>query len=457
MIGAKYDMDLLKRANPVLFSPQRYDEYPLGYDDLMQYLSTKDITSNSDPQHNRPYTYIDSLDFLLYGQGDSIDIDLDKKLACEYALYYVQSKKNNKRNKRRSLLGSKLYLDELLNNGGAQTRDWYEAMVSVLETLSVTELDAELLMKLDRLAQQQQQQHQNQQSQRGNSNHSQLTTQNISVFNRPDFGRNGTGRTGGLEHLKDSNLSHSEVFSGKTLNESDESMDEETNEIIQDLTSYLISNSIKSGINLKPTNLDNPVQFLKSAIDEILKTKRSESPALDRSSNIDMESSVSPINHQENTVDTQELETALKDLQLAHSFLTKQFEHSRAEQSQTIGKLTTTNRQLQDKLLKYHSKVAKLEEKLRDSEANKRSLEEEISKSKAQDNLMISSPIIAPELFTPASPTSPSSNGNSHSITVMRNEFKRMIIETQKKYEKELAEEREKRQKLELELDELRD
>ncbi|KAL3234619.1 Protein PEA2 [Nakaseomyces bracarensis] len=453
MIDSKYDMDLLRRANPVLFSPQRYDEYPLGYDDLMQYLSTKDITSSSDPQHNRPYTYIDSLDFLLYGQGDGdLDIDLDKKLACEYALYYVQSKKKSKRNKRRSMLGSKLYLDELLNNGGTQTRDWYEAMVSVLESVSITELEPELLLKLDRLTQQH-----NQGNGRSGSNHhhnNQLTTHNISVFNRPDFGRNGV-RNSGLELLKDSNLSHSEVFSGKTLNESDESMDDETNEVIQDLTSYLISNSIKRGIKVKPTNLDNPVQFLKNAIDEILNTRGTESPALDRSSNIDMEHSASPVNNAD-AIDTQELETALKDLQLAHSFLTKQFEHSRAEQSQTIGKLTKTNRELQDKLLKYHSKISKLEDKLRESETKKRALEDEISKSNAENNLSISSPIIAPELFTPASPSSPGSN-NSHSITVMRNEFKRMIIETQKKYEKELSEEREKRQRLELELDELKD
>lgn len=450
--GTMYDMDLLRRANPVLFSPERYDEYPLGYDDLMQYLSTKDITSQSDPQHNRPYTYIDSLDFLLYSQDeDEIDIDLDKKLACEYALYYAQSKKRQNKHKRMSLLGSRKYLDDLLYGGANHSRDWYEAVITMLENLSITELDPDTVGKLERLVK----------TNKSGVNVSMLS-HNMNGFQKPEFPRSRKQSGSGLDLMRDNNGSHSEVFSGHTLNESDDTMEEESQGIIQDLISYLISNSIKRGINVKPTNLNNPVEFLKGAIDEILdaKTDSLDNKPQDRSSNIDtLETSVTPVNFHE--ADTNELKTALNDLQLAHSFLTKQFETSRLEQSQTINRLTKTNRELQDKLLKYHAKISKLEEKLKVTEDAKTQLEDAAHKINMKENLLLSSPIMAPELFSPSTPTSglnsSPSNNNSHSITVMRNEFKRMILETQDKYEKELAEEREKRLKLEKEFEELKD
>lgn len=125
----KFDLELSRKANPLLFSPERYEEYPLKYDELKEYLFSQ---NPSHPHHNnRPYTSVDYFDYLLYtSKNDNSEIDLDRKLVSEFALYYVQKNRRNSDD-------SAPTLNDLLKLK-LGSKEWYEMMLEILESINTT-------------------------------------------------------------------------------------------------------------------------------------------------------------------------------------------------------------------------------------------------------------------------------------------------------------------------------
>lgn len=395
----KFDLELSRRANPLLFSAERYEEYPLKYDELKQYLLSQ---NPSHPHHNsRPYTSIDYFDYLLYrSKNDESEIDLDKKLVSEFALYYVQKEHLNSDDLNPTL-------NELLKLQ-PKSADWYEMMLRILESINTTGID-------------------------------QLTKENNNSFPNSKRARSST------------NMGGTDKFN-KGAYHTDKA-DDDKNEILQELTSFLMSNSIQKGIDIKPIPLDDPVKFLKNGINSILDTcvsleKNTSSPPISPNA--------AAIQEEDSSKKLEELETAFSDLQLAHNFLTKQFENDRAEYVQDIEKLTRTNRELQDKLLNNHSNLSKTEKKLHELEQENKELEKANNKlNSSRHNFGMSSPASSPVTWDPSSPSSagsPTSGSGSRSLSIMTSEFKKVLTSTQRKYEKELSDEREHRFKLEREL-----
>lgn len=395
----KFDLELSKRANPLLFCPERYEEYPLKYDELKQYLLSQ---NPSHPHHNnRPYTSIDYFDYLLYrSENDDSEIDLDKKLVSEFTLYCVQKKYSNSSDLNPTL-------NELLKLQPDST-EWYETMLKILESINTTGIN-------------------------------QLTKENNNIFPTSKRVRSST------------NMGAADKFINGSNNSGD--ANDEANEILQELTSFLMSNSIQKGIDIKPIPLDDPVNFLKNGINSILDTcvnleRNTSSPSTSHSG--------SAIQEEDSSKKLEGLETAFKDLQLAHNFLTKQFESDRAEYVQDIEKLTRTNRELQDKLLNNHSSLNKTEKKLFDLEQKNKELEKANNKLNSHKHVFsVSSPVSSPATWDPSSPSSigsPTSGSGSRSLSIMSGEFKKVLTSTQRKYEKELSDERKHRYKLEREL-----
>lgn len=367
-----YDMALMVRASPMLFSRERYEEYPMEYAELKHYLTSNGIEEFPRRQP-KPYTHVDYLDYLLYRDDETgSTIDLNKKLLCEYALYQVQS--------HRGIEGS-VTMEKLMSLE-PRSLEWYECVTSLLETINATNLDIPLLQ-----------------------------------------GSDGTSSPG-KERPEGVQRSNTIIKKNREL---------------QELTSFVLSNAIKKGIELKPVNMDNPLEFLKNAIETIIA------------------SSSQPQKEEDPQMDS--LETAFKDLQLAHSFLTKQFENDRNEYLQNIEILQRTNKELQQKLLDYHSDLSQAENKLQETE---RELEENNKRASQpqRKSFNITSPILSGDAWNEPSPGSAKSFNsaatNAHSITIMRTEFKRLLVESQRRYEKELQEERDARLKLEKELESLR-
>ncbi|CAI4038619.1 hypothetical protein SMKI_05G2310 [Saccharomyces mikatae IFO 1815] len=395
----KFDLELSRRANPLLFSPERYEEYPLKYDELKQYLLSQ---NPSHPHHNnRPYTSIDYFDYLLYrNKNDDSEIDLDRKLVSEFALYYVQKEHLNSDD-------SDPTFNELLRLQPCST-EWYEMMLKILQSLNTTGIN-------------------------------QLTKENNNHFLHTKRVRSST-TLGGTDKLNSSSNHNGHANDDK-------------NEVLQELTSFLMSNSIQKGIDIKPIPLDDPVKFLKNGINSILDTCVN----LEKTTSSTHTSlNVAAIQEEDSCKKVEELETAFSDLQLAHNFLTKQFENDRAEYVQDIEKLTRTNRELQDKLLNYHSNLSKTEKKLHDLEQTNKELEKVSNKLNSnKHNISISSPVSSPVTWGPSSPSSvgsPTSGSGSRSLSIMTSEFKKVLTSTQRKYEKELSDEREHRCRLEREL-----
>lgn len=340
-------MALLSRANPVLVSQDRCDEYPMEYDELKHYLASNGV-EDLPTRRTKTYTNVDFLDHLLYKSGASVDFD--RKVACEYALYLIQSEKRER---------SSVDIESLMALK-PKSREWYESVVGLLESINASDLEF------------------------------------------PQYGG---------ETLKRS----------KTIvkNRSD----------LQELTSFVLSNAVKKGIDLEPNNMDDSLEFLKAAFDTIC----------------------SGSGAKQDPIQKDPLETAFKDLQLAHSYLTKQFENDRNEYLENIEKLNRTNKELQQRLLDYHSDLSQIEEKLQRAE-----LELACSKEK-QRSMHITSPIFSHDSWTEASPGSAkSTNSNAYSIPIMRTEFKRLLTESQRRYEKELQEERAARAELQKELESLK-
>ncbi|QLL32688.1 hypothetical protein HG536_0D02100 [Torulaspora globosa] len=371
-----YDMALMERASPMLFSRERYEEYPMEYAELKHYLTSNGI-EDFPKRQSKPYTHVDYLDYLLYRDDETgSTIDLNKKLLCEYALYQVQSQK-------RSEVGS-ITMAKLMSLE-PRSLEWYDCLTTLLETTNATNLDIPLLQGSD---------------------------------------GSGTSSPGkGQEKSEGVNRSNTIIKKNREL---------------QELTSFVLSNAIKKGIELRPVNMDNPLEFLKNAIETII---ASSSQPRKEDSDPQMDS----------------LETAFKDLQLAHSFLTKQFENDRNEYLQNIEILQRTNKELQQKLLDYHSDLSQVENRLQETE---RELEENNKRASQpqRKSFGITSPLFSGDAWNEPSPGSAKSfnSTNAHSITIMRTEFKRLLVESQRRYEKELQEERDARLRLEKELESLR-
>ncbi|CCF56532.1 hypothetical protein KAFR_0B02340 [Kazachstania africana CBS 2517] len=360
------DYDLLKKANPLLFTQERYDEYPLNPIELAQHLSTnKNQTSSTDlVNRNRPYTDVDTLDYLFYMDDTIEEIDLEKKLACEFAIFQTSlySKQNSK--------DTTVTMDKLLNLE-IGSDEWCKQMIALLNSINGT---------------------------------------NLSVSRLKHFTKNHNDDMENNSNEKDDSTS----FKNDQM------------EIIQEITSYLLSNSIKNGIELKPniTDVDDPLKFLKSNIDSLLEVSKSNTIVK---------------NHADTNNKVDEINTAFEDLKLAHNFLTKQYEHDRSEHSKDVEKLNRTNKELQEKLLQYHSLLTKNENNT------------DNTRSTSNSDLWNQNILNSPDLNS-SNHTSP--NG-SYSLSIMRNEFKRLLMDTQRKYETELENERKFRIELEKKLDSL--
>ncbi|CCK71222.1 Pea2p KNAG_0G01640 [Huiozyma naganishii CBS 8797] len=381
------DIALLKRANPLLFTTERYDEYPTDPEELLQLLSSE---ANSDlSARERPFTELDQLDFLLYRDSVTGELDVHKKLACEYALYHAE---RIRRHRGGDHHGEKHVGFQDLKDSKTGSDEWFTRLVTLLSEISGDKMD---LSQLEKTAVHQ---------------------------TRPGDASNRQG------------------------------VARDQQDALHELTSYMLSSSIKNGIHIRPSdNVDDPVKFLKNGIESLIE-------------------SASTANTNTNSTDERdatetklaELTTAFKDLQLAHSFLTKQFENDHTDHMRDIEKLTRTNRELQEKLLNYHSNLSKIEKKLKDNE-------HELRHSRARDEVagnhsialdspgkMASTPNLNHEsmwgVHTADQNETLGATPGSPSLSIMKNEFKRLLTETQRKYEREIGQEREIRRQLEKEL-----
>lgn len=398
------DYTMMYKANPLLFSAERYDQYPLNPQELIQYLSSASATSNP-----RPITETDEFDYLLYmddnigdravspesgSSNDLKELDLDKKLACEFAIYQTHLKSQTSRKTKRKNFEELLKLD-------IGSEEWSNEMLQLLESINATNIN--------------------------------------------------------LSSISDMKIATKTDYIGQLIKDKgNKKKDDE----LQDIISYIYSNSIRNGINIQPkiegneNSLGNN-EFLKNIIDTMIDLAKSKSNTKDAPGTVGGE-------EENEDKRIKEMNTALQDLQLAHNFLTKQFENDRLEHSKGIEKLTKTNRELQGRLLDCHSNLTKAESKLRE-------MEEKLMKNKSQTELKdptIFKDINEIGLSSPtgfdadiaSSPVSLDSNGEargSYSLSIMRNEFRKLLTDTQRKYESEIAKERELTEQLKKKLDQL--
>ncbi|CEP63058.1 Pea2p LALA0_S07e01464g [Lachancea lanzarotensis] len=208
---------------------------------------------------------------------------------------------------------------------------------------------------------------------------------------------------------------------------------------LDEVTSYLISSALQRDIDLKPPPRDlapqDDVEFVKQCIDALM--------------NVVVKSSTtggSPPPENQNTESNDDTATALKDLQLAHSFLTKKFENDRNEYIHSIEKLNRTHKELVQENASHTAKIASLEGKCKSLEQQRDIMSKHMESFSASitptNNL--TSPL--------SSPDSTTSNGNSYSIGAIRAEFKKILTETRLRHEEELDRERSLRKILEKEL-----
>ncbi|SMN21691.1 similar to Saccharomyces cerevisiae YER149C PEA2 Coiled-coil polarisome protein required for polarized morphogenesis, cell fusion, and low affinity Ca2+ influx [Maudiozyma saulgeensis] len=431
------DYNLMHKANPLLFAPERYDQYPLNHQELMQYLTS--ASSSGATVCPRPVTATDEFDYLLYMDGNSsnrssaspehltnmsssaintgvMELDLDKKLACEFAIYqtHMRNKQNDISGKNDNSHKAKKFNELLQMKVGSN--EWFDEMLHLLESINATNIDL-----------------------------SSIGDMTIAT--------------------KDNSLRKKIVGDGQVSNNTDGIERTDTTGIdLQDTISYIMSNAIKNGVDIKPQfketkseikNHSNEKEYLRNIIDSMIEMAKI---------NRDKVTNITEDKEADN-VKMKEMNTALNDLQLAHNFLTRQFESDRIEYSKDIEKLTKTNRELQEKLLNYHSNLTKTENELHETQEKlqMKELNPVIEGNNTPllkglgDDLGFLSPITVDPDNIRSSQSSfdskgePKSDGkgSSYSLTLMRNEFKKLLTETQRKYETELAKERELRQELE--------
>ncbi|SCU99779.1 LANO_0F03598g1_1 [Lachancea nothofagi CBS 11611] len=361
---------LQKWSNPRLFSESRYDQYPTSYGELKEWLKHEPVESPGGAP-----TELDLVDLVLYG-GQNGELDLEKKLQVEFALYQATAGK---------LSGE---------SAGQQRSNSNVPMVAGLSNESPASLLSSVALDQDKLQ---------------------------AIWNlRPD-------------HPTADDL---DVSTSGSRNLQQSQLDE--------IISYLLSGALQRGVDLKPDSHapQDEVAFFKQCIDALMHQ-------------IGPSSTTRELQQEDSEVN--DMATAFKDLQLAHSFLTKKFEEDRNEYLHSIDKLAKTNKELSHELLTYHSKLAGLKEKCDTLIQQREVLMDQI------EALPISTPSSAGTspntigISSVSSPSSTTSNGKSYSIGVMRTEFKKVLTETQTKYEKELQEERIRRKRLEHELATIRE
>lgn len=487
------NLSLLKQSNPLLFTPERYDEYPLDPIELAQFLnkSLEKDSNNNILLRERPFTSVDQLDYLFYLDSDTQELDLDKKLAIEYALFQLQLLKqaeaidsdNNNNNKRINKTSNNDFYNavkdddhdglsyfESLQNSDFKSLNGLKKLLFTLNKVNGLDLDLNRLNHLE------------------SQIHYKNSSANINAANTITTTSSRTGIT------NDSNISNDSLHKTiKNFDLNDENSNENfidnactnsSDDNIQELTSYLLSNTIKKGIDLRPKGeMNDSTQFLKNCIDsliEVIITNRTNSSV----SQIEVSSSN---NHNNNSKDTDkdkdepntsmdskckeletklaEMTTAFNDLQLAHNFLTKQYENDHNDSMKNIEKLTRTNKELQEKILKYHSILSKREDYNKIHETDDNNQSNTINKDNENSifhssNKSFTSPILGHrEIWTPQTPSSNKNSIstinntiNSPSLSMMKNEFRRLLTETQRKYEKEIDQERQIRKQLQYEL-----
>ena len=544
------DYKLMQKANPLLFTPERYDQYPLNPTELIQYLTAAPMSSPT-ISIPRPVTEINEFDYLLYmgnnentggistdssgsnsggnlydnssSLGQSVpstasatrlrfnDIDIERKLACEFAIYLARMEAQRVEMEGHSVAARNNISFEDLDRVQRGSPEWYTMLLKLLESINTTNVNLKSIVG-------------------ENGNGSSLGS-GMMIDSSGSSANAGAGTPGGS------------VGNGSSLNSlgsTDGKKDQKRRGIqeqLQDVISYVLSNSIRYGVDVRPNVNDgpaknDPIVFLKDIIDSILKqavdrkSKTGNNGDQDRkgqqssgtsntgttntntgSNTLAEESTRSSsvgdqeagINDSETNEDEREkskdkqiheLNIALTDLQLAHNFLTRQFENDRLEYSRDIEKLTRTNRELQEKLLNYHSDLAKAENKLQKAELKLDSLTS-LSQSLRPETLSkhdtetpssgLESPfrdVTFPELVSPldvatsrgtfsadgsnSTPETPVGNTSfelgssipSNSLSIMQKEFKKLLTETQRRYETEINKERNLRLQLEKQLEE---
>lgn len=139
-------------------------------------------------------------------KSDKSEIDLDKKLVSEFALYYVQKNRRNS-DELAPTLNDLLKLEP-------GSKEWYELMLEILESINTTGMN-------------------------------QLARENKNSFPNSKRARSSTNTAGTDNFSKSSNRAADAT--------------DDTKEVLQELTSFLMSNSIQKGIDIKPIPLDDPV------------------------------------------------------------------------------------------------------------------------------------------------------------------------------------------------------
>ncbi|CUS21232.1 LAQU0S02e09032g1_1 [Lachancea quebecensis] len=380
-------LKLLRAANPKLFSDTECDKYPTSYEELSVFLKREQVYSGAELP-----TELDYLDSVLYGDGER-GIDLDRKLRVEYALFKASTIQTERAGPGPSL-DELVILNEQVQGAHKQKTSefaqkqhaFYTALLALLQSVSLDHVTLQ------------------------------------SVLTAAEGGRD-------CDDLEKSVSGVSRSIQPSPLDE---------------VTSYLISGALQHGVDLKPSTLEaesprDDVTFFKECIDSLLRNVESAQP-LAGSHNTEYD-------RKDESADS-DIAVALKDLQLAHSFLTKKFEGDRNEYLRSIDKLTRTNKELSHELLTYHSELSTVRENcdILTKEREELKSQLECHSSLSTPNLVQSSPV------SNASVSSTASGSKPYSIGVMRNEFKKVLTDTQNRYEKELQEERDLRKQLEQEL-----
>ena len=442
------------------------------------------------------------------------DIDIERKLACEFAIYLARMEAQKVEMGGHSVATRNNISFEDLDRVQRGSPEWYAMLLKLLESINATNVNLKSII--------------------GENGDGSSLGSGVIGSGSASSGT-GTGAGGGGSGSNGSSLNGA----GST----DVKKDQKRRGIrdqLQDVISYVLSNSIRYGVDVRPNVNDgpaknDPIVFLKDIIDSILKQavdKRSKAGNNNDHDGSGQQSSETPNTGSANTnsngtksgtlnekpahssslgdqeagskdskanedekeksKDKQihELNIALSDLQLAHNFLTRQFENDRLEYSRDIEKLTRTNRELQEKLLNYHSDLVKAENKLQKAELKLDSLTS-LSQSLKPETLLkhdtgtpssgLESPfrdVTFPDMVSPldvattrgtssvdgsnSTPGTPVGNTNlelgssipSNSLSIMQNEFKKLLTETQRRYETEINRERNLRLQLEKELEE---
>ncbi|AGO13993.1 AaceriAGR135Cp [[Ashbya] aceris (nom. inval.)] len=212
---------------------------------------------------------------------------------------------------------------------------------------------------------------------------------------------------------------------------------------LEEIASYLISSMIQNGIEIQTQGqvgqtLDTK-EICMRCIDQLL-----DSGSVSAGTSMPSRS-CTPTVKEQRPEQLDELYTAFEDLQLAHKFLTEKFESDRKQYLTEIEQLNRTNRELQQELSNYQSRLSQAREQIGKLESMTPPTSVSTDRNTPPRDMFPKSP---PSIGSNASASSPV----SASFIMMKQEFKKLLNETQNKYERELREERELRKRLESQL-----